>query len=111
LLFAELTVRREHIAPAARPALLTGMRRGETLSPRWEHVNLTGRVQTFVVLGHSSPTMTGDYTHTSPQAMEKAMGLVAEPFPREDIFAHGKITAGGPSALTQPAAAAGTNVA
>jgi integrase len=188
LLFEELTGRREHIAPAARLALLTGMRRGEILSLRWEHVNLTGRVQTFVVkgetwevrpgwllierskngrpraipmsgrvrdmmaglyddesrgefvfqnertglsindiktgftgacreadilnltfhdlrhtwstraaecgvpesvrrdiLGHSSPTMTGDYTHTSPEAMEKAMELVAD-YSREKIF-------------------------
>lgn len=34
LLFEELTGRRERIAPAARLALLTGMRRGELLSLR-----------------------------------------------------------------------------
>ena len=37
------------------------------------------------ILGHSSPTMTGDYTHTSPEAMEKAMELVAD-YSREKIF-------------------------
>jgi integrase len=37
------------------------------------------------ILGHSSPTMTGDYTHTSPEAMEKAMELLAD-YSREKIF-------------------------
>jgi integrase len=37
------------------------------------------------ILGHSSPTMTSDYTHTSPEAMEKAMELVAD-YSREKIF-------------------------
>jgi integrase len=188
MLFASLTGRREHLVPAVRLALLTGMRRGEILSLRWEHVNLIGRVLTFVIkgetwevrpgwllietskngrprclpmssrvrsvltglyedeargefvfqnertglsigdiktgfasarreagifnltfhdlrhtwatraaecgvpesvrrdiLGHSSPTMTGDYTHSSPEAMEKAMELVAD-YSRERIF-------------------------
>lgn len=187
-LFVSLTGRREHLVPAVRLALLTGMRRGEILSLRWEHANLTGKVLTFVVrgetwevrpgwlliekskngrprclpmsgkvrvmmaklhgdeargefvfqnsrtglsisdiktgftgacreaglvnltfhdlrhtwatraaecgvpesvrrdiLGHASPTMTGDYTHSSPEAMEKAMELVAD-YSREKIF-------------------------
>jgi integrase len=187
-LFESLNGRREHLVPAVRLALLTGMRRGEILSLRWEHVNLTGRVLTFVlkgetwevrpgwlliekskngrprrlpmsgqvrvmmarlhgdeargefvfqnsrtglsisdiktgftgacreagisnltfhdlrhtwatraaecgvpesvrrdILGHSSPTVTGDYTHSSPEAMEKAMELVAD-YSREKIF-------------------------
>jgi integrase len=187
-LYGSLTGRREHLVPAVRLALLTSMRRGKILSLRWEHVNLTGKVLTFVVkgetwevrpgwllvekskngrprclpmsgrfrsmlaglyedeargefvfqnertglsigdiktgfasarreagisnltfhdlrhtwatraaecgvpksvrrdiLGHSSPTMTGDYRHSSPEAMEKAMELVAD-YSRERIF-------------------------
>jgi integrase len=37
------------------------------------------------ILGHSSPTVTGDYTHSSPEAMEQAMELVAD-YSREKIF-------------------------
>lgn len=37
------------------------------------------------ILAHSSPTVTGDYTHKSPEAMEKAMELVAD-YSREKIF-------------------------
>jgi len=37
------------------------------------------------ILGHSAKTMTGSYTHTSPQAMERAMELVAD-YSREKLF-------------------------
>lgn len=37
------------------------------------------------ILGHSAETMTGSYTHTSPQAMEQAMELVAD-YSREKLF-------------------------
>lgn len=52
-LLVGLVGRREHIVPAVRLALLTGMRRGEILSLRWEHVNLTGMVLTFVIKGET----------------------------------------------------------
>lgn len=34
------------------------------------------------ILGHSAGSMTGDYTHASPEAMEEAMELVAGFKPR-----------------------------
>ena len=37
------------------------------------------------ILGHSASTMTGSYTHSSPQAMELAMEVVAD-YSREKIF-------------------------
>jgi len=37
------------------------------------------------ILGHSPVTMTDSYTHSSPEAMERAMELVAD-YSREKIF-------------------------
>ena len=42
-LFAQLTGRRDHIHSVVTIALNTGMRRGEILRLRWEHVNFIGR--------------------------------------------------------------------
>lgn len=52
-LFEILTGRREHITTAVRLALLTGMRRGELLALRWEHVNLGRGTRTFVIGGEN----------------------------------------------------------
>lgn len=43
------------------------------------------------VLGHSSKTMTGDYTHASPQSMERAMELVAG-YNKGNILNYDRIT-------------------
>jgi integrase len=52
-LFEKLKGRREHIRPAATLALLTGMRRGEILSLRWEHVNLGNTPKAFILKGET----------------------------------------------------------
>lgn len=44
------------------------------------------------ILGHSSVTMTDDYTQSTPEARERAMELVAS-YGQGQIFRHGKITA------------------
>ena len=43
------------------------------------------------ILGHSSKSMTGDYTHASPQAMEKAMEVVAS-YSNGNILNYDRIT-------------------
>ena len=43
------------------------------------------------ILGHSSKSMTGDYTHASPQAMERAMELVAV-YGKGNILNYDRIT-------------------
>jgi integrase len=44
------------------------------------------------ILGHSSVTMTDDYTQSTPEARERAMEAVAS-YGRQNVFQHGKITA------------------
>jgi integrase len=43
------------------------------------------------ILGHSSKSMTGDYTHASPQAMEQAMELVAG-YSKGNVLNYDRIT-------------------
>jgi integrase len=43
------------------------------------------------ILGHSSTSMTGDYTHASPQAMEQAMELIAA-YSKGNILNYDRIT-------------------
>jgi integrase len=44
------------------------------------------------ILGHSSTSMTGDYTHASPEEMERAMELVAD-YTGQSVLNLGKISA------------------
>jgi integrase len=48
-LFEALSGKREHLKPLTRAALLTGMRKGELLAVRREHVNLGATPKTFRV--------------------------------------------------------------
>jgi integrase len=43
------------------------------------------------ILGHSSKTMTGDYTHALPQSMERATELVAG-YDKGNILNYDRIT-------------------
>jgi integrase len=58
-LLDKLSGRRAHISTAVRLALLTGMRRGELLGLRWEHVNLGATPKVFVIGGETWETMPG----------------------------------------------------
>jgi integrase len=44
------------------------------------------------ILGHSATSMTGDYTHASPEEMERAMELVAS-YKQKEVLNLGKISA------------------
>lgn len=44
------------------------------------------------ILGHSSSSMTGDYTHASPEEMERAMELIAD-YKGQSFLSLGKISA------------------
>jgi integrase len=57
------------------------------------------------ILGHTPRSMTGDYTHASPEEMERAMELVASYAGRTD-FSLGKISAKQETAADTPSAAA-----
>jgi len=52
------------------------------------------------ILGHSSKSLTGDYTHASPEEMERAMQLVATYKPKS-VLNLGKTKSDGISAISR----------
>ena len=57
------------------------------------------------ILGHSPRSMTGDYTHASPEEMERAMEAVAS-YAGRSSSGLGKISANQETAADTPSAAA-----
>jgi integrase len=52
-LYAALADEREHLRPVVTLALLTGMRKGEILDLRWEHLNLGAEVEQHLIKGET----------------------------------------------------------
>jgi integrase len=85
-LFAQLTGRRDHIRSVVTIALNTGMRRGEILGLRWEHVNSLART-VFIAKSKTGRTRT---IPISDVVFKELMTLKQDSGPKEFVFSNSR---------------------